>query len=155
MRKIPQHNGLAERMDKPILERVRSILSTSGLSKVFWPKAVVTTVYLINKCLSSTISFKTPQELSSSIPFNYEYLRIFNCVVYAHINEEKLKPRALKYIFLSYLEGFKGYKIWIDEFGRHKYFIRKDVVFNESNMAILRKIVLIESLYKNNTWLWV
>lgn len=126
-------------MNSTILEKVRFMLSTLGLSKKFWVEAAVTIVYLINRCPSSTINFKSPQELWLGTPFSYEHLRIFGCVEYAPINEGKLEPRALKYIFLDYPEGVKGYKLWIDKLGRKRYFLSRDVGFNESNMARPRK----------------
>ena len=36
VRLTPQQNGLAERMNRTILERVRCMLSNAKLSKVFW-----------------------------------------------------------------------------------------------------------------------
>ena len=45
----PQQNGLAERMNRTILERVRCMLLGAGLPKVFWGEATNTTVYLINR----------------------------------------------------------------------------------------------------------
>jgi hypothetical protein len=44
----PQYNGTAERMNHTIMEKVRSMLSNSGLEKHFWAEAVNTTCYLIN-----------------------------------------------------------------------------------------------------------
>ena len=60
VRKTPQQNGLAERMNKTILERVRSMLSCANLAVKFWAEAAHTAVYLINRTPSSAIEFKTP-----------------------------------------------------------------------------------------------
>lgn len=46
--KTPQQNGLAERMNRTITEKVRSMLSHAKLPKSFWRKAVKTPVHLIN-----------------------------------------------------------------------------------------------------------
>ena len=43
-----QQNGVVERMNHTILEKVRSMLSNFGLEKHFWAEAVRTTCYLIN-----------------------------------------------------------------------------------------------------------
>lgn len=56
-----QQNGLAERMNKTLVERIRCMMLTSRISKVFWGDAAQTTCYLINRCLSSALNFKTPQ----------------------------------------------------------------------------------------------
>lgn len=42
VRKTPQQNGLAERMNRTILERVRCMLSNVGLPKSFWREAATT-----------------------------------------------------------------------------------------------------------------
>ena len=59
----PQQNGLAERMNRTILERVRCMLLGAGLPKVFWGDAANTVVYLINRSPSSTLEYKTPMEV--------------------------------------------------------------------------------------------
>ena len=45
---IPQQNGVAERMNRTLNERVRSIRLHVGLPKTFWVDAVSTVAYLIN-----------------------------------------------------------------------------------------------------------
>ena len=111
MRNTPQQNGLAERMNGTLLDRVRCMLYGSGLSKHFWGEVVMTTCYLLNRTPSSAMNFKTPKERWFVKPFNYDYLRIFWCIAYVHQSEEKLKPRSIKCIFLGYPEGVKGYRL--------------------------------------------
>ncbi|GJS90771.1 retrovirus-related pol polyprotein from transposon TNT 1-94 [Tanacetum coccineum] len=67
-------------------------------------------------------------------PANYEMLRIFGCVAYSYVNQGKLKPRAIKCIFLGYPEGVKGYRLWRLDDVKPKIIISRDVVFNESLM---------------------
>ena len=73
-------------------------------------------------------------EMWSGHPANYENLRIFGCVAYAHVKQGKLEPRAKKCIFLRYPEGVKGYKLWYVEEGNQKMIISRDVTFNENEM---------------------
>eukprot|EP00253_Pinus_taeda_P003676 PITA_03676 len=44
----PQQNGVAECMNKTLLERARSMLSNDGLQKELWTEAVATACYVIN-----------------------------------------------------------------------------------------------------------
>nr|GEU79295.1 retrotransposon protein, putative, Ty1-copia subclass [Tanacetum cinerariifolium] len=74
----------------------------SGLLDSFWAEATVTTAYLINRSPSTALEKKTPIDLWSGHPANYEILRIFGCIAYSHVNHGKLKPRAIKCIFLGY-----------------------------------------------------
>ncbi|XP_042038209.1 uncharacterized protein LOC121784097 [Salvia splendens] len=57
---IPQQNGVAECMNRTIMEQVRCMLFASGLSKKFWEEAVSTAAYLINKCPSTSLKGDTP-----------------------------------------------------------------------------------------------
>ncbi|KAL4392833.1 hypothetical protein AHAS_Ahas03G0384600 [Arachis hypogaea] len=41
----PQQNGVAEWMNRTLLERIRAMLQTAGLAKSFWPEAVKTACY--------------------------------------------------------------------------------------------------------------
>ena len=60
--KIRQQNGVIERMNKTIMERVRSMLSNAKLPRSFLGKVIATTCYLINKGLSITTKFKILKE---------------------------------------------------------------------------------------------
>ncbi|GKD71747.1 retrovirus-related pol polyprotein from transposon TNT 1-94, partial [Tanacetum coccineum] len=106
--RTPQKNGLAERMNRTLLNKVSCLLIQSGLPDSFWAEATVTATYLIN--------------------------RIFGCVAYSHVNHGKLKPRAIKCIFLGYPDGVKGYRLWRLDDVKPKIIISRDVVFNESLM---------------------
>jgi hypothetical protein len=57
-------------------------------------------------------------------------LNDFGCTAYAHVDNGKLEPRAIKCLFLGYGSGVKGYKLWNPE--TKKTFRSKSVVFNES-----------------------
>ena len=59
----------------------------------------------------------------------YKHLRRFGSVAYVHHDQGKLKPRALKGIFLGYPQGTKGYKVWLLE--ELKVVISRNVVFQE------------------------
>lgn len=89
------------------------------------------------------IGFKTPKEVWSGTPANYENLRIFGCPAYTHVNNGKLEPRAIKCIFLGYPDGVKGYKLWC--LITRKCLISKDVTFNEAEMVYPHKVLLISA----------
>jgi transposase InsO family protein len=46
----PQHNGLAERRNRTVLNMVRSMLREKSLPSFLWGEAVNTAVYILNKC---------------------------------------------------------------------------------------------------------
>lgn len=45
----PQQNGIAERINRTLLERIRSMITPTGLSKRLWGEAVMTATHLINR----------------------------------------------------------------------------------------------------------
>jgi transposase InsO family protein len=128
----PQQNGVAERMNRTIISKARCMLSDAGLHRHFWIEAASTACYLINRSPSIAINKKTPIEVWSGSPANYLELRVFGCTAYAHVDNGKLEPRAVKCIFLGYKSGVKGYKLWNPE--TRKIVISRNVVFNEHAM---------------------
>nr|GEV31185.1 retrotransposon protein, putative, Ty1-copia subclass [Tanacetum cinerariifolium] len=107
-----QQNGLAERMNITLLNKVSCLLIQSSLPYSFWAEATVMTAYLINRSPSTSLEKKTPMDLWSGHSANYEMLRIFGCAAYSYVNQGKLKPKAIKCIFLGYPDGLKGYRLW-------------------------------------------
>ena len=103
-----------------------------SLPKEFWVEVVNTVSYLVNRSPSTTIDFKTPQEVWYDTSFDYSSLRIFDCPTYAHVNDGKIEPRAINNIFLGYVVGVKGYRLWCTKKERtRRFIISKDVTFDE------------------------
>ncbi|KAH9754460.1 hypothetical protein KPL71_015451 [Citrus sinensis] len=130
----PQQNGLAERMNRTLMEKVRCLLIHSKLPKTLWAEALNTACYLVNRSPSTAIGCKTPMELWLGRVADYSKLRIFGCEAYAHVKQRKLEARALKCRFLGYPEGVKGYRLWCTDFKPPKCIISRDVTFNEAEM---------------------
>lgn len=74
----PQQNGVAKRMNRTIMEKVRSMLSDSGLPKRFWAEATHTVVVLINKTPSSAINFEIPDKKWSGL-----HMKAWLCFIYS------------------------------------------------------------------------
>ena len=51
----PQQNGVAERMNRTLIEKVCCMLSNVGLPKSFWVEVASTTCFLINRSPSTAI----------------------------------------------------------------------------------------------------
>jgi hypothetical protein len=76
------------------------MLSNAVMSKKIWAESTSTTCYLINR--SPSLDKKTPTEVWSGTPANYSKLIVFSCTAYAHVDNRKLDPRAIKCVFLGY-----------------------------------------------------
>ena len=75
---------------------------------------------------------KTPEEAFTGNKPDISNLRIFGCVTYSHVPEEKrtkLEPAADKGIFVGYSETSKAFRIYIPAL--RKVVLRRDVRFEE------------------------
>ncbi|KAL2243544.1 UNVERIFIED_CONTAM: Retrovirus-related Pol polyprotein from transposon TNT 1-94 [Sesamum indicum] len=134
----PQQNGVAERMNRTLLNKVRCLLISSGLPKTFWGEALLTAAYLINRSPSVPLFGNNPEKLWSKTDVDFSSLRIFGCSAFCHVNGDKLDPRSQKCVFIGYPPGVKGYRLWLRSQPGFRVVISKDVVFNESEMPCLQ-----------------
>ena len=132
----PPQNGVAERMNRTIQEKVRSMLSNANLTNGFWAEALATAVHLINRSPNKVLDTKVPEKIWSGKTPSYKHLRVFGCEAYCHIPKEfrdKLAPKSKKCIFLGYgASGEMGYRLWDPE--ARKIVRSNDVYFNEEKM---------------------
>ncbi|KAH9659037.1 Integrase catalytic domain-containing protein [Citrus sinensis] len=85
----PQQNGVAERMNRTLTERIRAMLRTAGLPNSFWAEAAKTACYIVNRSPSPTIGLKTAMEMWTGKPADYSYLHAFGCPVYVMYNAQE------------------------------------------------------------------
>ncbi|BBH01937.1 hypothetical protein Prudu_012349, partial [Prunus dulcis] len=134
VRETPQQNGVAERMNRTLLEKVRCMLSNAGLGKAFWAEAITYASHLINRLPAAANEGKTPMEVWSGKPCtDYKYLHIFGCPAYYHVRKSKLDPRAKKALFMGFSTGVKGYRLWCPD--EKKIVVSRDVTFDEAAMV--------------------
>ncbi|MCO5609341.1 hypothetical protein L7F22_063567 [Adiantum nelumboides] len=111
----PAQNGIAERMNHTIQERVTTMLSMATLPPEFWGEAVMTAVHIINQLLSIPLNFKIPQEMWIGKKPNYDTLHVLGCEAFSHIPKDlrkKLDPKSHKCIFIGYgVDGEMGYRL--------------------------------------------
>ena len=132
----PQQNGVAERMNRTILNMVRSMLFFKNVKLMFWADAVLCAVYIKNRCPSSSIRNKTPFEMWHGHIPSVKHFRVFGSTCYALIpkgQRNKLGARSRKCIFLGYSNTSKGYRLY-DEANK-KFVIARDVIFLESSKS--------------------
>jgi hypothetical protein len=113
----PEQNGVAERLNRTIVEKARCMLLSSNLPKSFWTEAVTTTAFLINRSPTAALENCTPAEKWFGFKPNLKKVRIFGCLVYQHIpkqlNTRKFDTRTRKCILLGYAPN--GYRLWLLE----------------------------------------
>ncbi|GJU84542.1 putative RNA-directed DNA polymerase [Tanacetum coccineum] len=87
--KTPQLNGLAERMNRTLVERVRCLLSHAGLPASFWGEALNTAVHVINLTPCVPLRFDVPDRVWSGKDVSYHHLRVFGCKASVHIPKDE------------------------------------------------------------------
>ena len=113
--KTPEQNGVSERMNRTLVEKVRSMLRDSKLPQQFWAEALTTAVYLLNRSPMKTPLNRTPFEEWTGEKPRVNHLKIFCCTAYTHIPKDKRKKldsKAKKCIFLGYGGLRKGYCLY-------------------------------------------
>ncbi|MCO5562552.1 hypothetical protein L7F22_016180 [Adiantum nelumboides] len=127
----PSQNGVVERMNRTIQEKVSSMLSIAQLPNGFWVEAVATSVHLINRSPSLVLEKDSMVEMLWS--GKGQHLKVFGCEMYDHAPKEyrnKLEPKNKKCIFLGYGDsGEMGYRLWDSK--SRKVVRNNDVYFNE------------------------
>lgn len=137
----PEQNGLAERMNRSIVEKARCMMFDANLNTKFWAEAVTTAVYLINR-LPVVGAAKTPEELWSGVRPNLKYLKVFGCKAMMHIPKQrrnKFDPKSTECIMMGYSEHSKAYRLF--DLDKQTIVISRDVVFLEDrhvkNMEVI------------------
>ncbi|KAL5848850.1 hypothetical protein ACOSQ4_006863 [Xanthoceras sorbifolium] len=137
----PQQNGVAERMNRTLNERARSMRLHAGLPKMLWAEAVNTAAYLINRGPSVPLDGGIPEEVWSGKEVNISHLRVFGCISYVHIDSverSKLDTKSNKCVFVGYGGDEFGYRFW--DYENRKIIRSRDVIFNENLMHKDRSI---------------
>ena len=140
----PQQNGVAERLNRTLVEKTRAELFDAGLGKEFWGEAMHVASYLRNRSPAAGLS-TTPYEAFTGVKPDVSHLRVFGCPVWVKVPDQhrrKLDPKGVKGIFVGYEPGTKGYRIWLPTAPK-RITISRDVLFDEG-MPVTPAPVLVQ-----------
>jgi transposase InsO family protein len=91
----PQLNGIAECLNRTLLERIRALTHASGLPKSLWGEALRHAAWLKNRTATCALDGKTPFEALYGRPPDLSTLRIWGSQVWVHSpSGSKLDVRA-------------------------------------------------------------
>ena len=109
----PAQNGVAERLNRTLMESARTMMAQAGLSEKYWAEAVATAAYLRNRRATRSLKKMTPYERWYGRKPNLAHLRVFGCVAYAYVPDSnrngKLSKKAERLRFVGYSLQTKGY----------------------------------------------
>ena len=111
----PQSNGIAERMNRTLQDRARSMLVGAGLGGGFWVEAISTASYIRNRGPVTGLS-KTPDELWSGSTPSIKHLKAYGSKAYVSLEKFKRagKMGVTKWegVIVGYPMGSVGYRVW-------------------------------------------
>ena len=145
----PEQNGVAERMNRTLIEMTRCMLYESGLEKKFWGEAISTASYLLNRLPFNRNKF-TPYEKWYSLKPDLSNIKIFGADAFVFVPDEKrtkLDKKSEKLKLIGYSEESKAYRL-LNEL-TCKITISRHVKFIE-NLKQINKIDISEDTVKDN-----
>ena len=129
----PEQNGVAERFNRTLMEKVRAMLYDAKLDYELWAEAAATATYVRNRSPTSQ-NAQTPWELFYGSKPDVSGMRVFGAQIYKHVPKQlrrKLDPLSEKGLFMGYQPDSKAYRVLID--GRVS--IARDLTFVESQQG--------------------
>ncbi|WJX34774.1 hypothetical protein P8452_22851 [Trifolium repens] len=128
----PQHNGVAERKNRSIMNMARSMLKGKNMPHKFWGEATSTAVHIINRSPTKKLKNKTPYEAWTGLKPSVSHFRIFGSLCFRHVPDQvrrKLDDRSQQMILLGY-HPTGAYKLYTPK--ENKVVISRDIKFDES-----------------------
>jgi hypothetical protein len=127
----PQLNGIAERLNRTLLERIRAFAHDSGLPLSLWGEALRHAAWLKNRTATRALDGKTPFEALYGQPPDLQSLRTWGCKVWVHSpGGSKLDPRAKEARWLGVDVDARAHRIYWP--GSGKVSVERDVYFGPS-----------------------
>lgn len=134
VRDAPSQNGLAERINRTLVEKMRALLKHHEAPHAFWGEALQTAVYLYHRLPHRALKNTTPHEMWFGNRPSTKHLRIFGCLAQVLVPETrrhgKLSDRTENAVMVGYGESRKGWRLWNPATKRIIW--SRDVVFHET-----------------------
>jgi transposase InsO family protein len=109
----PQQNGVAERMNRTLKEKARTLLLGVEADESLWVEAICTAAYLHNMTPGSGRD-KTPHELLYGTKPDLSHLRKWGCLAYVKHAKHQVSTIGAQSeagMFVGYCPHTKGYKV--------------------------------------------
>ena len=145
----PSQNGVAERLNRTLLERTRALLIQNSLPKFLWPEAITYAVYLKNR--SPTRALKqpiTPHEAFWNKKPNVSQLQEFgtNCwVLQQGQKPSKLDAKSRSYQFVGISEDSRAWRYYVPQ--SRKVLTSRNIIFETQSNENPDEYVPIEGSY--------
>ena len=130
----PQQNGVAERLNRTLIEMVRCMLQESGLPQFLWAEAANTATYIRNRSPTKVLGEVTPYEKWHNRKPSVGHFRTFGCDAVMLLKNSaggKLLPKGQKMKLVGYESATKGYRLYNP--AKREVVKARDLVFFENS----------------------
>jgi len=135
----PQSNGVAERINRTIMEIAESLRIQADLPAQFWSLFVFHAIYLLNRRPHAALSGRTPFEAWWGRKPSLAHLRVAGCDAWALtpvVKRHSQDHHARRGIFVGYAPTQKAYRLW--DHVNSKIMTSQHVLFDESSFTFGR-----------------
>jgi hypothetical protein len=137
-----ESNGIAERVNRTIMDITNAMLLHSQVPPSFWTHAVRHSAFLINRRPSSFLGGKrTPFRPFTGRHPDLRDLRVFGCDAWAltPIHTRKaLQPHSRRAVFIGFAQGRKAWRMYDTK--TKKEFFSRDVTFDEKSFTFMNQV---------------
>ncbi|GAA5891032.1 hypothetical protein JCM16303_007142, partial [Sporobolomyces ruberrimus] len=132
----PQSNGVAERVNRTIVEGLISLLSQAGAPKDLWAEALQAFVFAKNRSPHAALDGKVPLSVWRDRPVSVSMLRVSGCRAWHTVTngQSKLDDKAIPLVFVGYDGDTTAYRLFDPE--TRKMIRSRDTRFVENEFPL-------------------
>jgi transposase InsO family protein len=136
----PQQNGVAERINRTLLDMVRAWLHHSGANHIFWHECITSAAHVKNRLPHSAIDQRvTPYELWKRKKPDISHLRVWGCTAYALKPDHQLtklghRTKTCILVGFGHDEGQRAYRLY--DPATRQIITSRNVTFNETSFSV-------------------
>ena len=146
----PEQNGVAERMNRTIVEKARCLLFDADLNLRAWAEACNMASYIRNRTLTRTLNFKAPIEVWTGEKADMRKMKLFGSTVMVHVpkaSRKKWSDKSTKMVFVGYDTRAKAYRCLNTK--SNKVIVSRDVIFHNASIPNQMPIEIEENATAN------
>lgn len=130
----PEDNGVSERLNRTLAEKMRAMLIASGLPAFLWGEAVLHAVWLKNRTSTKALDNCTPYEVVYKSKPDLSNVPEWGCKVWVHdTSAGKLGARAKVAYWVGFDMQSNGHHIYFPE--KRTVKVERSVSFSQSNSS--------------------
>ena len=112
----PSQNGIAERMNRTLVELGRAMLKGQNIPEFLWEYAIAHAAYLRNRSYTTFLKGETPYQKWYKTKPNVNHLREFGAPVWVMLQGQKqlrkMLPKSQRRIYVGFEDGSKSVKYY-------------------------------------------